>query len=225
MEIISGVHKIDGVRGANCYLIVSGTEMLLIDTGMTGNGNKIINYIKGLGKNPSNISFIVLTHADNDHIGSAAEMKKLTGAKLAIHANDAPILAGKSVRKTVKGPLGLLFKLMSPLMHFHPVEPDVILKDNMDIAGFKVLHTPGHTDGSISLYQPGKIIFVGDALRSDAKGNPKPPSKALSAGIEQARASVKLIAGLEFDTLLCGHGTPVKSDASAKVKNLLANWK
>ena len=43
MEIISGIHKIDGVRGANCYLVISGTEMLVIDTGMPGNGNRIIN--------------------------------------------------------------------------------------------------------------------------------------------------------------------------------------
>ena len=85
----------------------------------------------------------------------------------------------KNQGKTIKGLLGLLFKLMSPLMRFHPVEPDIILKDNMDIAGFKVIHTPGHTNGSICLYQPGKIIFVGDALRSDSNGNPRPPSKNL----------------------------------------------
>jgi glyoxylase-like metal-dependent hydrolase (beta-lactamase superfamily II) len=114
---------------------------------------------------------------------------------------------------------------MSPVIRFPPVEPDIVVRENIDLAGFKIIHTPGHTDGSISLYLPGKLIFVGDALRSDAKGNLKPPSKMLSADIVQAKASVALITGLDFDTLLVGHGAPVKGEASAKVKKLLENWK
>lgn len=92
MEITSGIHRIDGVRGANCYFVITESKMLVIDTGMPGNGNKIIKYVNRLGRNPSDINYVILTHADIDHIGSAAELKKITGAKLAIHANDAPIL-------------------------------------------------------------------------------------------------------------------------------------
>ena len=105
------------------------------------------------------------------------------------------------------------------------MEPDIVLKENADITGFKIINTPGHSEGSISIYLPGKVIFVGDALTSDAKGNPKRPVKALAADMVQAKASVTMIAGLEYDTLLVGHGAPVTSEASTKVKNLLANWK
>jgi glyoxylase-like metal-dependent hydrolase (beta-lactamase superfamily II) len=223
MEIISGIHRIKGIRGANCYLIITGAKMLVIDTGMPGNGNKIINYIKGLGKNPADINFVILTHADIDHIGSAAEMKKMVGVKLAIHAEDAPILSGKSGFKTVRGPLGVLFKLMTPLMRFRAVEPDIILGDDFEIDGFKVIYTPGHTKGSISLYLPGKAIFVGDALRSDSSGNPRPPSKSLSTDMSQAKASLIAISELEFDILLPGHGAPVIGKASSKLKELLAH--
>ena len=225
MEITTGIHQINGISGANCYLVITGTKLLVIDTGMPGNGSKIIEYIKGLGKNPSDINYIILTHADIDHIGSAAEIKKMTGAKLAIHTSDAPILAGKSRFKTVRGPLGVLFKLMARLMRFHPVEPNVILQDNVEIGGFKVIHSPGHTNGSICLYQPGKVIFVGDALRSDSKGNPKPPSKNFSADIVRAKASLIMISQLEFDILLPGHGAPVIGRASSKLKDLLTRLK
>jgi glyoxylase-like metal-dependent hydrolase (beta-lactamase superfamily II) len=162
IEITAGIHKIDRVRGANCYLVVSGNEMLLVDTGMPHNGSRIIDYIKRIGGNPSNLKLIVQTHADLDHIGSAAELKQMTGAKLAIHSEDSPILSGKIGMKIVRGPLGLLFKLMYPLVRFHPIKPDIILNDDMDIVGFKVVHIPGHTRGSICLYRPGKIIFVGN---------------------------------------------------------------
>jgi len=222
MEIISGIHQIDGVQGANCYLVTSGPEMFVIDTGMPRNGNLIINYVKRIGENPSDLKFIILTHSDIDHVGSVAELKKITSAKIAIHENDAAILSGKAKFKSVRGPLGLLFKLASPLMGFHPVVPDIILKDNMDIAGYKVIFTPGHTNGSICLYQPGKTIFVGDALKSDADGNPWPPSKTMSIDVNEAKRSVIAISKLEFDILLPGHGAPVKGGASAKLKGMLA---
>jgi len=227
MEIIAGIHKIDGVSGANCYLVTSGTEMILIDTGLSGNGKKIVEYVTGIGQNPSEIKYIFLTHSDMDHIGSAMELKRLTGAKVIIHTGDAPALAGNnSSRLRNKGRfVKILMAILSKLMRFPQVEPDIILKENTDIAGFKVLNTPGHSEGSISLYLPGKAIFVGDALTSDAKGNPKRPVKALAGDIIQAKESVKMIAGLEYDTLLVGHGAPVKGEASTKVKHLLAKWK
>jgi glyoxylase-like metal-dependent hydrolase (beta-lactamase superfamily II) len=225
MEIFSGVHKIDGVRGANCYLVTYGPELILIDAGIRGSSRKIADYVKGLGKNPADIKYIVLTHSDIDHVGGAAEVKKLTGAKLVIHTLDAPVLTGKEKGKHVKGPLGLLFRLLAPVARFQTIEPDAVIRENTDFAGFKIIHTPGHTAGSICLFQPGKVLFAGDALRSDQSGNPRPPSKMISADIVQAKASVGIIAGLDFDTLLVGHGAPVKGEASARVKNLLANWK
>ena len=223
MEIIPNIHKIDGVRGANCYLISSGSEMVLVDAGMRGSSRKVAKYLTKMGKNLSAIKYIFITHADIDHVGGAAEMKKTTGAKLVIHAGDAGVLAGTDKGRNLKGLMGLL-KLMSPLMHAAPVQADIVLKENTDIAGYKIISTPGHSEGSISIYIPGRVIFVGDALRSDAEGNPKRPSKMLAADMVQAQASVQVIAGLEFDTLLCGHGAPVKGKASAKVKELLANW-
>ena len=224
MEIIPNIHKIDGVRGANCYLISSGPEMVLVDAGMRGSSKIVEKYLKEMGKNLSDIKYIFITHADIDHVGSAAEMKKMTGAKLVIHQAETGVLSGKIRGKHVKGPLGLLFKLLAPVVRFQPVEPDIVIKENTELAGFKVIHTPGHTVGSICLFQPGKVLFAGDALRSDRSGNPKLPSKMMTADIVQAKVSVALIAGLEFDTLLCGHGAPVKGNAAVKVKELLANW-
>ena len=109
-------------------------------------------------------------------------------------------------------------------MSLPQVTPDIILKENTDIAGYKIISTPGHSDGSISVYIPGKVIFVGDALTSDSKGNPRRPSKMLAADMVQAKESVALIAGLDLNILLVGHGAPVKGNASQKVKEMLKNW-
>jgi hydroxyacylglutathione hydrolase len=223
VEIILGIHRIDSVRGANAYLVIGKDEMLVIDTGMPGNAKRIAAYVEGLGKNVSNIKFIILTHADIDHIGSAAELKRMTGARLAIHADDAPILRGKQSLKTIRGPLGVIFKMAMKLMHYHPAEPDIILSADSEIEGFRIIHVPGHTNGSICVYKPGKVIFVGDALKSDSSGNPKPPSRMASLDEAKARASLTTIATLDFDTLLTGHGASVVSNSSQKVKNMVAH--
>jgi len=224
MEIISGIHKIDGVRGANCYLVTSGPEMLLIDCGMRGSSRKLADYMQGLGKNPSDIKYIFITHADIDHAGGAAEIKQLTGAKLVIHQAEAGVMTGKEKGKQVKGLLGLLFKLLAPVVRLKTVDPDIAIRENTELAGFKIIHTPGHTAGSICLFQTGSVLFAGDALKSDQAGNPLPPSKMMAADIVQAKTSVGLIAALDFDILLVGHGAPVKGKASQKVKEMLNNW-
>jgi hydroxyacylglutathione hydrolase len=221
MEIIPGIHRIDGVRGANAYLVIDKGEMLVIDTGMPGNAKRIVAYVEGLGKNVSNIKLIILTHADIDHIGSAAELKRMTGARLAIHADDAPVLRGKQNFKTMRGPLGFIFKLAMRLIRYYPAEPDVILSADSEIAGYRIIHVPGHTNGSICIYKSGKVIFVGDALKSDSSGNPKPPSRMASLDEAKARASLIAISALDFDILLPGHGAPVVSSASQKLKNIV----
>jgi len=188
---------------------------------MPGNAKRVAAYVEGLGKNPSDIKFIILTHADIDHAGSAAELKRMTGARLAIHADDAPILRGKQSFKTIRGPLGFIFKLAMSFMRYHPAEPDIILSADSEIEGFRIIHVPGHTNGSICVYKPGKVIFVGDALKSDSRGNPKPPSRMVSLDSVKARASLITISALDFDTLLPGHGAPVVGNASQKVKNMV----
>jgi glyoxylase-like metal-dependent hydrolase (beta-lactamase superfamily II) len=227
MEIIPGIHKIDGVNGANCYLITSGPELVLIDTGMRGSSKKIAAYLSIIDKKTDDIKYIFITHADPDHIGGAMEMKKLTGAKLVIHNGEMPALAGDSSSRLRNKSrfTKILSRILSGLIRFAPTKPDIVVKEDTGIAGLKIINTPGHSDGSISIYLPGKVIFVGDALTADAKGNPRRPMKALAADMVQAKASVQMIAGLEFDTLLVGHGAPVKGDAVNKVKKLLTNWK
>ena len=221
MEIIPGIHRVDRVRGANAYLVVYEDRMLIIDTGMPGNAKRIAAYVEGLDGRLPDVEFIILTHADLDHSGSAAELKRMTGAKLAIHEGDAQILSGKESFKTIRGPLGYVIRLTMRMIPFRPAEPDIVLTADSEIKGFRIVHMPGHTNGSICIYRPDEVIFVGDALRSDSNGNPRLPSRISSLDDTRAGASLATISALEFDTLLPGHGAPVAGNASQKVRNML----
>ena len=231
MELGGNIHLIPKVRGANTYAVLGGTQvgggghLTLIDTGMPGNAGRIIEFLKSLAKEEMASFTIVLTHPDIDHSGSVAELKeKLGNVKVAIHEADAPRLTGEEPLKEVRGFVGLLFKAMSPFMKFKPVTPDVLLKDGEQVDGLSVIHTPGHTQGSICLYSERlKAMFVGDALRTDKNAMPKLPSAAMTFNIEEAKNSVRKIASYEFELLLPGHGPPILTDASKKVKDLAAS--
>ena len=94
MEIVRGVHQVDGIIG-NSY-IINGKKMVVIDTGLPGNSRKIINYIRvGLKRSPNDVTTIILTHYHADHSGNVYELKNLTGAIVAIHADDADYVSGK----------------------------------------------------------------------------------------------------------------------------------
>jgi len=110
---------------------MSGPDIVLIDTGMRGSSKIIGSYLKGLAKNLTDIKYIFITHPDLDHIGGAAEMKKLTGAKLIIHIGDVPALTGdSSSRLRNKGRfVKILMWILSKLMHASQVDPDIILKE------------------------------------------------------------------------------------------------
>jgi len=223
MEIKPGVYLLDGIRGANSYLSVTEDGILVIDTGMPGNAQRILRQIKALNKAAKDVKMIILTHSDIDHSGSAAELKRITGAKVAIHSGDAPSLSGDKELKRVKGFVGVIFKLMKRFMRFQTIKPDIILKDGDKIDNLTVIYTPGHTEGSICLYKTSDILFAGDAVRTDKRGNLKLPPSAMTLNVKEALESVKKLATLEFDVLLAGHGRLVLHDASTKVRELLQN--
>lgn len=223
VEIIPQVHQIDGVN-ANSYLVFEDDGSLtLVDAGMSKDGKKILNYVESnLSKKPSDIKTIVLTHSHIDHVRGVYALKNATGAKVAIHELDADYLSGKKKEPLPKGAIGILFRILSPFFKFTPLEPDQKLNENDRIGRLVVLHTPGHTPGSISLYdQQNKLIFVGDTIRYN-NGKVGGPPKSFTPDMAQATKSVRKISNLDFEILLGGHGQPLKTNAYQKVKELSA---
>ncbi|MFH1775148.1 MAG: MBL fold metallo-hydrolase [Chloroflexota bacterium] len=153
-----------GPLATNCYLV--GAEAtkagMIIDPG--GSAGEILDAVKYLGLQ---IGLIVLTHGHIDHIGALEDVRKATGAEVAIHQDDAFYLEERSVSAV----FGLPYPDCSP--------PDRLLKDkdriDIDELSFEVLHTGGHSPGGICLLGNG-ALFSGDTLfnygigRSDFPG-------------------------------------------------------
>lgn len=223
MEVVSGVHWIRGT--AHCYLVVD-KEITLIDTGLPRRTKKIVHYItRALHRKPTDIKTIFLTHADFDHTGSAEELRTLTGARIAAHPYDAEIISGEKVRPMPKGGVGIFFKLLRPLIKTRPFQVDFLVNEGDKVAGFQVIHMPGHTPGSIALYDPRKkVLFAGDSLRF-RDGRIQGPSEGMTMDLNKAYESIEKLMSFNFDILLSGHSKPVLSNASTKVQEFLSKRK
>lgn len=222
-EVAKGVHHVDG-SNANSYLVEEGDGSLtLVDTGMQSDGKKILDYITvKMARKPSDVKTIVLTHGHVDHARGAASIKAATGARLVVHEAEAEFVSGKSKYPAPRGGMGFMFGLMSPFFHSTPVQPDATLKENDRVGRLLVVHTPGHTPGSISLYdEGGKVVFVGDAARFlNGKLVGAPPQ--FTPEPAQAAASLEKLSNLDFEVMLSGHGDPLKSSDAPKMMKQLA---
>jgi glyoxylase-like metal-dependent hydrolase (beta-lactamase superfamily II) len=205
MLLADGVYKVDGLRAANAYLVAIDDGLLLVDSGIPGNAERIVAFIESTGRHATDLCYIVLTHCDIDHIGSVSRLKELTEARVAIHELDAPVLAGQQ-RSQKGGPLMAVFGRLFRIRH---VAPDLLLKDGDVIGGLTVIHAPGHTAGSIVLVRGDGVVFSGDALLSDKNGQVRLPRPRLALDPAQAQVSAERIKALPIKLLCTGHGAPV----------------
>ena len=224
LEIVPQVYQLT-IRAVNIILIVE-EKLTLIDTGFVGSSARIAEFIGRLGRSVQEVGLIIITHNHFDHIGELAELRKLTGAKVAAHKaavagteGELPYPAG--VRRLLRIPL---FSSMSRRFVLQPDDVDIQLEGGdvlKPLGGLKVIHTPGHTPDSISLYSPGsRLLIVGDALVRRSK-IPQIPHKMVSSDLVQAVDSVKKMVELDFDILCFGHGRPIMEGARERVAMLL----
>ena len=106
MQLTEDIRLVDGIRGANAYLVSTPDGAMLVDSGLPGSNQRLL---RALAEPPAaRLRYLVLTHADPDHVGGAAAVRDATGASLAIGEGDAPALAGEMPSRPLKGALGLL---------------------------------------------------------------------------------------------------------------------
>ncbi|MEU2062477.1 MBL fold metallo-hydrolase [Streptomyces sp. NPDC013455] len=209
-----------GRHNINAYLLL-GRRPVIVDAGVPGSGRKIHEQITAHGVDPGDVSLIVITHGHIDHFGSAAELHRLTGAPVAGHVADlGPFRSGRA-REPYR-PTGLMGRLMARNKNLHlkvePVEPDLLLRGETDLDDFgieaRVMPTPGHTAGSVSVLTNRGDLVAGDLVANSlfglVPGRPaNPPFHDDPLG---NLASLRRMLALDPVRLHVGHGTPLEPD-------------
>ncbi len=216
-SILPDLYMLPGL--VNVYLLAEPDGYALIDTGFPKSAEKILKGIQTLGIAPSQIRHIVLTHGHPDHIGSAAALKKATGAEVYAHVDEAPIIqSGTGFRKAVAAPgfrNRIMFAILSrTLKAVEPTTVDHLIADG-DTFPFdrdlRAIHIPGHCAGQIALLwnRDGGVLFTADACIN--RGGMK--ITAAIEDLEQTRRSLAKLAGMTFKYACFGHGAPILVDA------------
>lgn len=227
-ETAPGVYRVAASR-SNVY-ILDGPGLVIVDTGMKGDEEAVLQAIENMGRKPGDVTHILITHAHIDHTGSLAVLKEKTGAQVVASAHETEFVAGTK-KTSAMGRQGLGGKIFKAVLYvletfIYPYDGtgvDIACRGGevLDICGpVHVLATPGHSPGSLSFLMPEKgVMFTGDALTG--VGGPGLPPRAGCADYDQALRSAKTISEQAFDVCCFGHGEPVRVSADAIIGGLL----
>jgi glyoxylase-like metal-dependent hydrolase (beta-lactamase superfamily II) len=202
-------------------------ELALIDAGFPDHESAVLDALGTLGRRPEDLGHIVFTHAHPDHIGSAAALVRRTDAETWMHPLDVAIAqSGGPFRPMTPSP----HPMQRILFHFFwhadepiaPVRIDHQIEDGQTLpiaGGLKVIHTPGHSAGHVSLlWQGTRMLIVGD-VGSNMAGVSDPLG---FENRETGRASQRHLASLEFEAAAFGHGRAISHDAMPRIQK---GWK
>ena len=216
-----GIHPIKlGV--ARCYVLrAEGT--ILIDGGAPKQARNFMKGIENLSIKPEDIQLIVITHGHWDHIGSAKEIKEITGAKIALHRNEKDWLE-KSLKPlppavTLWGQIfAKIMAIFVPLIHVPAADVDVVLGDEeLSLADYgipgRIIPTPGHSMGSVSVLLETGDAFVGDLAMNGFPLRIGPGLPIFAEDLQKVKKSWQLLLERGAVTVYPAHGKPFSADA------------
>lgn len=202
--------------GVNSHLIKTDKGYFLIDTGIKKKRLRLENELKKAGCKPGDLKLIIITHGHLDHVGNAAYLRDKYGTRIAMHKEDTRITESGDMFIDTKG--GILIRLIGILMklfglsEYERFTPDIYLENNQDLSEYgllaTIIHTPGHSKGSISIITEEGDLFCGDIF-----GNAKKPEKtSLIDDHVMFELSVEKLRSLNPSIIYPGHGNPFKTE-------------
>jgi hydroxyacylglutathione hydrolase len=205
---------------ASGFLLYNRDAVVLVDAGHAGTEAKFLKAIAELQKQPQDVRLIILTHTHFDHAGGARKLRELTGAPLAVHRSEAGFLRRgrtplpRGTRWKGKLLIALSRVFARRLSGYPPVEPDLLVDEVLSLADYgipgEVVHTPGHTEGSLSVLLESGEAIVGDNVLGISPKTHYPPFANDRQGVLKSWERY-ISSGVK--TVLPAHGGRVQIDA------------
>lgn len=206
----------------NVWFADDGQGLTLIDAALPWCGTAILRAVARIGRP---LRRLVLTHAHPDHAGSMAFLARAADIEVLAHEADVPYLTGRASMDAVPGNpicrlllrLGRWTRLLTP-----PTVPHVTpLREGDLVGGLLVLHTPGHTPGSLTLWDPQRdMLYCGDNVVTTF-GVVHLGLNLFTLDVRARNRSVARCLDLPARLLLPGHGRPYRGDVARTLRRLL----
>jgi glyoxylase-like metal-dependent hydrolase (beta-lactamase superfamily II) len=210
---VPAIHHFGGIASdSNIYLIDDDT-VTLIDAGSGEFFEDVVKEMARQGFSPKDVDLIVNTHCHFDHAGGDLDFVKASKCEVAIHELEADLMRKGDQVVTCARMFG---RKLEPLK----IQRELKDGDRLELGEtlLEVIHTPGHTAGSISLLDPAKkILFTGDTVFCDGVGRTDLPTGDAKALV----LSIKRLAKLDVVQMYPGHGSPLKRDISKRISEAI----
>lgn len=220
----------------NCYLIKSKSKHILVDTGVPGSEKKIIKQLNTLGIKLEDIGLMIITHGHIDHFGSAPAIQNIAPIPILIHeADKAALEKGMGMEETLKATSKIWDIMLKPQVikeRIKPCKADIVMRgrEPFDLkpygVGGRVIHTPGHTPGSLSIIlDDGNAIIMDVASSGILLGgialNKRMKHPPFHDNMNEVKASLDYILSFNSEQYYLGHGNPVTRKSLQSYKNKL----
>ena len=198
--------------------IIRDEGTILVDSGYPGSEDTILEKLHEIGGSPEDVRLIVLTHGHADHAGSAAALREKTGAKVAVHRLDADkVREGRQGKLHPTGFTGRIFWLFfgqKKASMYPAFEPDILIDDALELEEYgvrgKVIHTPGHSPGCVSVILKSGDAIVGDLIFPSVPSE-KPSLPFWADDPEEALRSIKKLIDNAPGNIYIAHGRAYSS--------------
>ncbi len=212
--------------GITTAYLIKGSKCVLVDSGNAGSASRILKQLSSRDIEPGQISLIVLTHGHTDHTGDLLLLKEKTGAPVAAHRDEVDALRrGANLHLKAIGLSGrLIRRFTKEKVAGQEMEPDILVNKEMDLKPYgvkgKIIATPGHTPGSLSLVLPGGEVIVGDLVMGGLLRRKSPRLPFFAHDIKRLERSIKMILKLKPTTIYAAHGGPFNLESVGHKINL-----
>jgi glyoxylase-like metal-dependent hydrolase (beta-lactamase superfamily II) len=227
-ELAPGIHSLGHGKGGHvhAFLVDDGGELTLVDTLFEGDARLVLEAIRGLGRKPSDLKRIALTHGHRSHLGGLAALKRASGATVYAHEWEADIVAGDRRAQ----PVSILPRQSVRLLPFQlglwlgrpkhvPCPVDELLGDGDALGPLQALHAPGHSPGHLAFFwAERKFLIAGDAVATWPELCPG--WHAFNLNKREHGATLQRLAALDPGIVGVGHGDPISQGASDKLQVL-----
>jgi len=219
-----GVYRVDAMRlsnAINVLLLKNDDGWTLVDTGTENSVGRIRDAITALGSGPEDLKRIFLTHQHDDHTGGLQGLLGWApGAEVGASEHEAEVISGRRAKDPFRNPV---LRFLTRNAQLATVQVTKVLRGGDLVSGFRVIPTPGHTLGHVSLLRDGDgLLFTADAFgclpRSIRVGVREP----LCADPALAKRSAERLVAEDFSTVIFAHGKPLRAGAKEQLRTVVA---